>query len=93
MLFRSYESADGHVLFMASERAFWKNFCEGVGRADLFERYPGSKYADHARGNAEMHALLRDEFKRRTSVEWIEFGATHNTPIAPVNTPVPPAAN
>ena len=36
-----YESSDGYVLFMASERAFWKNFCEGVGRADLFEKWPG----------------------------------------------------
>ena len=24
---------DGHVLFMASEQEFWKNFCEGIGRA------------------------------------------------------------
>src|SRR5690242_21220223 len=48
-----YESADGHVLFMASERAFWKNFCEGVGRPDLFERWPGSQFGDHARGNTE----------------------------------------
>ncbi len=49
--YQVYESADGaHVLFMASEQAFWKNFCEGVGRMDLFERWPGSKYADHARG-------------------------------------------
>ena len=49
--YQIYESSDGHVLFMASEQAFWKNFCEGVGRADLFEAHPGSKYADHARGN------------------------------------------
>ena len=26
--YQIYESADGHVLFMASEQAFWKNFCE-----------------------------------------------------------------
>ena len=30
--YQMYESADGHVLFMASEQAFWKNFCEGIGR-------------------------------------------------------------
>ena len=27
--YQIYDSADGHVLFMASEQAFWKNFCEG----------------------------------------------------------------
>ncbi len=85
--YQMYESKDGHVLFMASEQAFWKNFCEGLGRTDLFEKWPGSKYADHARGNRELQAILRDIFKSRTSAEWIEFGNRANTPIAPVNTP------
>ena len=55
--YQVYEAADGrYVLFMASEQAFWKNFCEAVDRMDLFERWPGSKYADHARGNRELRA-------------------------------------
>lgn len=85
--YQLYESADGHVLFMASEQAFWKNFCAGVGRLDLFERWPGSKYADHARGNRELQGVLREIFKTRTSRQWIEFSKEANTPIAPVNTP------
>lgn len=85
--YQIYESADGHVLFMASEQVFWKNFCEGIGRADLFEKWPGSKFADHARGNRELQAILRDIFKTRTSRQWIEFGKQANTPLAPVNTP------
>jgi crotonobetainyl-CoA:carnitine CoA-transferase CaiB-like acyl-CoA transferase len=85
--YQMYESKDGHVLFMASEQAFWKNFCEGVGRMDMFEKWPGSKYADHARHNREMQSELRDIFKTRTSAEWLEFSNTVNTPIAPVNTP------
>jgi crotonobetainyl-CoA:carnitine CoA-transferase CaiB-like acyl-CoA transferase len=84
--YQVYASADGHVLFMASEQAFWKNFCEGVGRMDLFERWPGSKFADHARNNKELQAVLTDIFRSKTSKEWIEFGDRHNTPIAPVNT-------
>ncbi len=83
--YQMYESADGHVLFMASEQAFWKNFCEAIDRADLFERWPGSKYADHARGNTELRSILRDVFKTKTSAEWLEFGNRVNTPIAPVN--------
>ena len=85
--YQLYESSDGHVLFMASEQEFWKNFANGVGHPEWFERWPGSKYADHARGNTEMHVLLRDTFRTKTSAEWIEFGNTFNTPIAPVNTP------
>jgi crotonobetainyl-CoA:carnitine CoA-transferase CaiB-like acyl-CoA transferase len=86
--YQVYEASDHrHVLFMASEQAFWKNFCEGVGRVDLFERWPGSKYADHARGNRELRAELRAIFATKTAQEWLDFGGEVNTPIAPVNTP------
>jgi crotonobetainyl-CoA:carnitine CoA-transferase CaiB-like acyl-CoA transferase len=85
--YQIYASKDGHVLFMASEQEFWKNFCDGVGRSDLFERYPGSRYADHAVGNTDLREELREIFLTRTSKEWLDFGGEHNTPIAPVNTP------
>jgi len=80
-------SDDRHVLFMASEQEFWKNFCNGVGRPELFERWPGSQYGDHAKGNRELQAILRDIFLTKTAEEWLAFGNDHNTPIAAVNTP------
>jgi crotonobetainyl-CoA:carnitine CoA-transferase CaiB-like acyl-CoA transferase len=85
--YQYYESSDGHVLFMASEQAFWKNFCVGLGRMDLFEQWPGKRIADHARGNLELQAELRDIFRTRTTDEWVAFAAEHNTTIAPSNTP------
>jgi crotonobetainyl-CoA:carnitine CoA-transferase CaiB-like acyl-CoA transferase len=85
--YQIYAAEDGFVLFMASEQAFWKNFCESVGRMDLFERWPGSKYADHARGNRELQRMLREIFASRSSAEWIAFGIEKNVPLAPVNTP------
>ena len=72
---------------MASEQEFWKNFCAGIDRMDLFEANPGSTYADHAIGNDELRATLAEIFKTRTSAEWIEFGQKAGTAIAPVNTP------
>jgi len=47
----------------------------------------GAKYADHARGNRELQAILRDIFRTRTTQQWLAFSAEANTPIAPVNTP------
>lgn len=85
--YQIYASANGHVLLMASEQAFWKNFCACVGRLDLFERWPGSKFADHARGNRELQATLREIFKAKTSEEWIRLGAEQDFPVAPCNTP------
>jgi crotonobetainyl-CoA:carnitine CoA-transferase CaiB-like acyl-CoA transferase len=85
--YQFYETKNGHVLFMASEREFWKNFCEGIGRPELFERWPGSQYGDHARGNTELRAILRDVFVARTTQDWLDFGLEHNTPICPSNSP------
>ena len=83
--YQYYRSKDGLVLFMASEREFWKNFCEGIGRPELFERNPGAKYADHARGNVALRRELAEIFATRTTVEWVAFSQKVNTTICPVN--------
>ncbi|MFC5745679.1 CaiB/BaiF CoA transferase family protein [Actinomadura rugatobispora] len=85
--YQFYASKDGHVLFMASERKFWRNFCEALGRNDLFEADPGAKLADHARGNLPLRHELAAVFATRTTAEWIEFGLEHDVPVGPVNTP------
>jgi crotonobetainyl-CoA:carnitine CoA-transferase CaiB-like acyl-CoA transferase len=85
--YQFYETKDGHILFMSSEREFWKNFCDGIGRPELFEQHPGSQYADHARGNTELREILAEVFRGRTTADWVVFGGEWNTPIAPVNTP------
>jgi len=84
--YQFYESADGFILFMASERHFWKNFCDGIDRADLFERWPGAEFADHARGNEQLRSELAQIFRSETTSHWVSIGEKHNTPIAPVNT-------
>ncbi|HZR82785.1 MAG TPA: CaiB/BaiF CoA-transferase family protein [Candidatus Binatia bacterium] len=84
--YQYYRSKDGMLLFMASEREFWKNFCEGIGRPEMFEANPGAKYADHARGNVALRRELAAIFASRTTAEWVEFGKRVNTPICPVNT-------
>jgi crotonobetainyl-CoA:carnitine CoA-transferase CaiB-like acyl-CoA transferase len=83
--YQVYESADGYVMLMCSEQEFWRNFCEAVDRLDLFERWPGSRYADHARGNLELRAELRDVFRTRTNAEWLALSGQANFPLAPVN--------
>jgi len=83
--YQYYRSRNGLILFMASEREFWKNFCDGVGRPELFTQTPGSMYADHARGNLPLRRELAAIFASRTTEEWIAFGLKVNTPIAPVH--------
>ncbi len=83
--YQYYRSKDGIVLFMASEREFWKNFAYGVGRPALYDQNPGARYADHARGNTALRRELASIFATRTTAEWLAFGLEVNTPLAPVN--------
>jgi crotonobetainyl-CoA:carnitine CoA-transferase CaiB-like acyl-CoA transferase len=85
--YQVYETTDGYILFMASEREFWENFCQGIDRMDLFEAHPGEKYADHAVGNLTLRRELRDIFATRSTQDWITFGVEQNTTIAPVHDP------
>jgi len=39
------QSSDGHVLFMASERKFWRTSAVAVGRPELFEQNRGAEFA------------------------------------------------
>lgn len=83
--YQFYETSDGHVLFMASERKFWKNFCGAVQRADLFERWPGAEVGDHAVGNLELKSELRQIFTSRSTHDWLKVSETFDVPIIPAN--------
>jgi crotonobetainyl-CoA:carnitine CoA-transferase CaiB-like acyl-CoA transferase len=85
--YQFYPASDGYVLFMASERKFWQNFCTAVGREDLFQAHPGARLADHARGDLELRRELAGIFRKRETAEWIQFGLDHDVPIGPVNSP------
>jgi len=76
-----------HVLLMASEQRFWRNFCVGIDRIDLYERWPGVERGDHASGNTELRDELQLVFSQRSMREWVDFAVVHDTAIAPVNTP------
>jgi crotonobetainyl-CoA:carnitine CoA-transferase CaiB-like acyl-CoA transferase len=86
--YQFYEASDErYVLLQASEREFWENFCNGVGRPELFEANPGAKFADHAVGNVELRAQLKEIFLTKTAKEWVDLGLEIEVPIINVNTP------
>jgi hypothetical protein len=41
----------------------------------VFERWPGSKFADHARGNRELQRELRTIFATKASAVWIALAS------------------
>jgi len=83
--YQYYRTADERVvLFQASERKFWRNFCDAVGRPDLFEAKPGEAVGDHARGDEELRRELAQIFRTRTRDEWIALFIEADVPGAPV---------
>jgi crotonobetainyl-CoA:carnitine CoA-transferase CaiB-like acyl-CoA transferase len=77
-------SDDAFVLFMATEEKFWRRFCEGTGRRDLYERFPPRAHSDHETGNEELRAELVALFSTRSQKDWVEFFLAHDIPGAPV---------
>ncbi|HEY2303222.1 MAG TPA: CoA transferase, partial [Acidimicrobiales bacterium] len=85
--YQYYSASDGPILLMATEQKFWRNFCRAIDRLDLFERWPGSGYADHDYGNVELRQALDEVFRQRTRAEWIALFIDHNVAGAPVYAP------
>jgi crotonobetainyl-CoA:carnitine CoA-transferase CaiB-like acyl-CoA transferase len=84
--YQYYPTADGAaVLFMATEEKFWRRFCHGVGRGDLYERFPPKAASDHESDNEELRAELVALFSSRTAEQWVEFFLAHDVPGAPVH--------
>jgi crotonobetainyl-CoA:carnitine CoA-transferase CaiB-like acyl-CoA transferase len=84
--YQYYATADGaYVLFMATEEKFWRRFCEGTGRQDLYERFPPRAHSTHETGNEGLRAELVALFATRTRAAWVEFFLAHDIPGAPVH--------
>ena len=55
--YQVYESSDGYILFMASEREFWENFCDGIEPPRAVRRASGREVR---RPRPRQHALRRE---------------------------------
>ena len=86
--YQVYETTDGATsCSWPPSRRSGRTSARPSAGTDLFERWPGSKYADHARGNLELRPSSATSSATKTAGEWIDFGVTANVPIAPVNSP------
>jgi crotonobetainyl-CoA:carnitine CoA-transferase CaiB-like acyl-CoA transferase len=84
--YQYYRTSDERViLFQASERKFWKNFCTALGRLDLYERNPGALVGDHGAGDEELRRELASIFRKRTRAQWVQFFLEHDVAGAPVH--------
>jgi len=75
---------DRHVMLMALEDKFWRNFCDAIGRADLFERGEKIDMPDaSAEDRAQVRGELAEVFRTRTRAQWTQLFIEHNVAGAP----------
>ena len=77
-------SDDRTILFAASERHFFQNFCDAVGRDDLISE-SDAEFGEHGRGDVVLRRKLAELFKTRTQAEWVTLFIEADVPGAPVN--------
>ena len=84
--YQYYATADDRcILFQASERKFWRNFCEAVGRMDLFDAKPGADVGDHAVGDEVLRRELAAIFRTRSQEAWVTLFIDANVAGGPVH--------
>jgi crotonobetainyl-CoA:carnitine CoA-transferase CaiB-like acyl-CoA transferase len=84
--YQYYETADRkHIVFQASERAFFENFCRAIGREDLVDRHRGADVGEHSAGDVVLRDELAALFRTRTQAAWIDLFVEHDVAGGPVH--------
>ena len=82
-LYALYETKDGDWIALGGqEMKFAINLLKGLGRPDLIDlcKLPPGK------GQDPVRAFLREAFRTRTKLEWVEWMKGRDIPFAPVKT-------
>jgi len=81
-----YPTRNGYIAVIPYTDAHWRSFFSLIGRPELTELPKYRSIAERTRHIDELYALLADELKGRTTLEWLTaFDAAH-IPAVPVQT-------
>src|SRR5947199_3687672 len=80
---RSFQTRDGWIVIMCRKEKFWERLVERMGLPHLREDARFRTFPDRLAHRDALRPILRAEFLRHTTAEWIERLRGH-VPIAPV---------
>ena len=80
---QSFQTRDGWIVIMCMKEKFWERLVERMGLARLREDARFRTFADRLAHRDALRPILRAEFLRQTTAEWLERLRGH-VPIAPV---------
>ena len=80
---QSFQTRDGWIVIMCMKEKFWERLVERMGLARLREDARFRTFADRLAHRDALRPILRAEFLRHTTAEWLER-LRGQVPIAPV---------
>jgi crotonobetainyl-CoA:carnitine CoA-transferase CaiB-like acyl-CoA transferase len=82
--FQAFQTADGWITVACAKQKFWERLCQAIGRAELIEDVRFADFAARNRNRDELLPILREDFRRRTTEEWLDVLAQAGVPHGPV---------
>ena len=89
-LYNTYQAKDGKwfQLQMLQTDRYWPGMCKSLSRPDLENDPKFSTHGNRVKNNAELIALLDQEFAKKNRDEWRPLFDANNLVWAPALTPV-----
>lgn len=84
--FEAFESADGYIIIAIGNDSLWTKFCEHVERRDLVSDERFATNASRTANHDQLHPILTDIMRGRTTARWIEGLDALGVPCGPINT-------
>jgi crotonobetainyl-CoA:carnitine CoA-transferase CaiB-like acyl-CoA transferase len=83
---KSFETADGHMVLACSSEGQWAKICVGIGRQELAgDPQYSSMSARHA-NREDLYRLLDEVFAAETTQAWLERMNVAGAAVAPIQT-------
>lgn len=83
--FETFETRDGHLNLALATDSMFEQFCELIDRPDLVEDDRFATNSDRVNNRTEIHRLLEEETRQKTTEQWLELLDDAGIPAGPIN--------
>ncbi len=84
--FQNLPTADGWIVVAAPKQKLWAGVCAAIGRPDLVTDPRFEDFAARDANRETLLPILREEFRKRPTDEWVHRLGAEGVPCGPVNT-------
>lgn len=84
-IYRTWETADGHVVGIVIEDAQFQGLCRALGRTDLLDDPRFGSFLGRIQHADALMGLFEDELRKWPSAEFVRRAREHGAPFGPVN--------